>query len=348
MKKRKRWMAVLLAAVLAFSFCACAKQGQNGEDGKKGADGQQKEEQEKQEEQKVKIDKDITMYVHVKAGGALDVRARVIAEYLSKELGVNVTVLNVTGSGGATCMTQMQTSPTSEYDLAFAASSVFTATPAFTEVAYSLDDFTPLAAVDVEQFGLFTCPERSGIEDFEGLVEYAKSNEVIYGSGGVGNITHLTQAYLYHTLGMTANTLAHDGAVEGITNCMGGHNIVTMAGLETARGYVESGDVTPILNFTDEEYTGYEGYTVPSIKEAGANDDNVYESLMAIYCLSSVDEVHAKVLRDALLEVLKNPDCQADLVEVGLIETPEMTTEEMKQYLQKEYETMKKVVEMLQ
>lgn len=326
---KKRAMGILMAVVLVLGAYGCGKQAQpTGE-------------------QEVEIDKDITMYVHVKAGGALDVRARVVADYLSKELGVNVSVLNVTGSGGATCMTQMKSQPTSEYDLVLAASSVFTATPAFSEVAYSMDDYTPLAAVDVEQFGLFVCPERSGIHNFNELMEYGKENEVIYGSGGIGNITHLTQAYLYHTLNISASTLAHDGAVEGITNCMVGHNVITMAGLETARSYVESGDITPVLSFSDEDYTGYDGYTVPSILELGGNEDNVYESLMAVYCLSSVDDAHANVLREALRKVLSDPECQKDLVEVGLIETPEMTTEEMEKYLSEEYETMKKIVDML-
>ena len=322
----KKVLAIVLALCMVFALCACSG-------GAKKTD-------------EIKIDQDINFLVHVKAGGALDVRARVIAEYLAKELGVNVTVTNVPGAGGATCMTQAKTQPTGDYDLVFATATVFGSLPIFTpDLAYTLDDFIPLAPVDVESFGLYACPAQTGIESFEDLVEYSKENKIIFGSGGVGNITHLMQAYLYKTLGMDAETLTHNGGIEGITNCMGGHNVVLMVGQETARPYVESGDIVPILTFSAEDYTGYEGKTVPSVLKVGGKDDNVYQSLMVIVCNATVDEAHEALLRDALNKVINLPECQADLKEVGLIYTPTMNEEELLTYLKDEYEAMGSSVE---
>lgn len=293
------------------------------------------------------IKEDLTIYTHVAVGGALDVRARVVAEYLAKELGVNVSVENITGAGGATAATQLLTGSNSPYDLFFAACSVFTSIPVFTETIYSIDDYIPLTAVDVESFGLYVSPKRSGLKSFDDLKNYAKTKEVIFGSGGTGNVTHLYQAGLYNLLGFKANTLAHNGAVVGLTNNMGGHNVVTMAGLETARSYVKSGDVVPIMTFSDTAYTGYEGYTVPSVLEVGGNEECVYESLMLIACLASVDDAHAKTLQTALKNVLANPECIAALKKVGLNHTPDMSIAELREYVVNEKKVIENILAMI-
>lgn len=290
---------------------------------------------------------DITMNVFVAVGGALDVRARVLAEYLTKELGVNVSVENIPGAGGITCATQMLSQPRSKYDLLFATAALFTTSPLFTETIYTIKDFTPLVAADVESFGLYTAPKRSGIKNFDDLKAYASKKELIYGSGGIGNLTHLTQAALYNKLGFKANTLAHNGAIIGITNAMGGHNMVTMSGIETARSYVESGDIVPIMTFNPEAYTGYKGLVVPSVLEVGGDEDNVYQSLMMVCSLASVDKPHEEALRNALLECYKNPSFIEDMKKVGFQYAPEMTTEEIVTYIEKEYKTIKTIIDII-
>ena len=298
-------------------------------------------------EEKVEFKDDITMYVHVKVGGALDVRARVIAEYLSKELGTNINVENIAGAGGVTCVSQMLAQPHSEYDLLFAGVSVFTASPVFTQTTYTFEDFRPLAPVDAEHFGLYVCKDQTGMETFDDFMSYAADHEVIYGSGGTGNITQLYQASLYKKLGLNASTLAHDGAVQGITNLMGGHNVITMAGLETARSYVESGDIIPVLTFDPEPYDGSEGYQVPSVLDVGGNEDNTYRGLMFVSCLATVDEAHATAMETALRKVLSDPACLEDLKKVGLSQVPEMTSGELADYIHNEIKVIESIVEQI-
>ena len=294
------------------------------------------------------ITEPITMYVDVAVGGARDVRARVIAEYLSEELGVPVNIENITGAGGITCATHVLTSSNSPNDLFFGPMSAFTSSTVFTETMYSIDDYRPLVAVDAENFGLFTCPSRGGISSMDDLKEYAKDHEVIYGSGGVGNVTHLYQAGLYKTLGFPkANTLAHNGAVIGITNCMGGHNVVTMAGLETARGYVENGDIVPIMVFDLEPYTGYEGFTVPSVLDIGGNEMLEYTGLMFISCLATVSDENAQILQNALDKVIHDPECVEDLKAVGVVEMAYMTPDEILNRVAMERDATIKILDMI-
>lgn len=324
----KKAISILLVAMLAMAFVFAQGAAETGAE--------------------AKIDKDITIYVTVKAGGALDVRARVLAEYLKEELGVGVTVNNVPGAGGVTCATQYYTNPSGPYDMMFTAASTFTAGPAFdSSCIYSIDNFRVLAPIDVEEFGLFVCKNATGFETFDDVVEYAKNNELIFGCGGIANVTYIYQAALYKELGLNYNTLIHNGGIEGITNCMGGHNKITMCGLATARPYVESGDIIPVLTFNATDFTGYEGITVPSVTRYVNKAENTYNSLMEIVCLSSLDEAHAKLLEEAVARCLANPKCIEDLKKCGLNYVPDMTPAGATQAIKNEYEALKSFVAQL-
>lgn len=295
-----------------------------------------------------KIDQDITIYVTVKAGGALDVRARVLADYLKEELGVNVTVNNVPGAGGVTCATQYLTNPSGPYDMMFTAASTFTAGPAFdASCLYTIDDFKVLAPVDVEEFGLFVCKDATGFESFDDVVAYAKNNELIFGCGGIANVTYIYQAALYKELGFNYNTLIHNGGIEGITNCMGGHNKITMCGLATAKPYVVDGSIIPVLTFNATDFTGYEGKVVPSVTRYVDKAENTYNSLMEIVCLNKLDDAHAKLLEEAVAKCLANPKCVEDLKKCGLNYIPSMSNAEATQAIKNEYNALKTFVTQL-
>ncbi len=291
-----------------------------------------------------KLDEDVTIYVMVKAGGGLDVRARAIAPYLAERLGVNVTVENVEGGGGAICATQFVNQRKGAHDIFMCAASVFTSTTLTTEVAYSLEDVTPLGSIDNEQFGLFVCPNQSGFRTIEDVIAYGRDNVIIFGSGGVGNVTFGMQNALYKALNLEAETLTHSNAPEGLTNCMGGHNVITMAGLEVARSYVESGDVAPVLTFSDGEYAGYEGYTVPGITSLEGCEDLAYSGLQFMCVGSSLPEEDVAFMQQALADCLNDPDCLADLAAIGVASPWIMEPADIVDHIEKEREMLSEIM----
>lgn len=287
-----------------------------------------------------KLNEPITVYVMVAPGGGLDVRARTLAPYLSERLGVDVTVENVEGGGGVICATQFINQKKGAHDIFMCAASVFTSATLTTEVSYSFEDVVPLGAVDNEQFGLFVCPQKSGLETMDDVIAYGKDNTLIFGSGGVGNVTFSMQDALYKALGLNAETLTHSNAPEGLTNCMGGHNVITMAGLEVARSYVESGDVVPVLTYSAEDYTGYEGYTVPSVTSLEGCEKLTYSGLQFMCVDSSLPQEDIELMQQALLDCLEDPDCAAALKEIGVAEPCIMTPDEVTAHVSAELEML--------
>lgn len=291
-----------------------------------------------------KLDQDFTIYVYTQAGGALDVRARAIAPFLSRELGVTVAVENVVGGGGIIGTTQFVTQPRGKYDMAMTTASIFSCNPLFTEVAYSLDDFAPVHMIDFESFGLFSCPSRTGIASFDDLRKYGEKEVIIYGSGGSGTIPHLAQNYMYTTLGMESDTLPHNGAPEGLANCMGGHNIVTMAGLETARSYVEAGSVLPILTFDAEPYTGFKGYTVPSVTSLGHGNDFLCTSKIFLAMHANVDPAVLAFVIDRTSSFMQREDAREALRKVGAKNLADLAGTDITVMVEEEIELMKRWV----
>lgn len=68
---------------------------------------------------------------------------------------------------------------------------------------------------------------------------------------------------------MKAQALTSDGSNKDILACMSGDAICSSATVTLAKPYVESGDIIPIGIFSDQAYTGYEGYEVPTMASFG-------------------------------------------------------------------------------
>ncbi len=349
---RRTVSTVLTLMTLLVLFTGCGSKATGDEGKAPGADAQkqstQKDSPSRDETGESaglnKISEDVTIYVMVKAGGGLDVRARTIAPYLAKRLGVNVTVENVEGGGGVICATQFVNQKKGAHDIFMCAASVFTSAVLNTEVSYSLEDIVPLGSIDNEQFGLFVCPKQSNFQSIEDVIAYGQNNVIIFGSGGVGNVTFGMQDALYKTLNLKAETLTHSNAPEGLTNCMGGHNRITMAGLEVARSYVESGDVVPVLTFSDKEYTGYEGYRVPSVTSLEGCEGLTYSGLQFMCVDSSLPSQEVAFMQEALADSLADPDCLADLKAIGVEAPWIMESGDILDHVEKEYEMLSEIM----
>lgn len=336
----KRSLMSVLCLLCVLSLCAgCAN--------KTAAPSQQEDEPAQQdsvlETEVPEITEDIDILVPFAAGGAVDVKARIVAGYIEQELGVKVNVENVTGGGGSVCATQFLTTTKNPYTMMFTTSPVFTLSPLVTTVSYTYEDVLPLAALDGEVYGLFTCPEKSGLETFDDVIAYGKDHEIIFGSGGPTTNLHIMQDALYSGLGLTSSTLPHSGAKEGLTNVMGGHSTITMAGLEVARDFVAEGMVEPVLVFLDEPYTGFENYEVPPVSDY-TDKDIAMQGVSFFVVSSSTPADIAAALEQAVRTAIADPACKEEIAALNGFDWTDMTSEEGVEYLAKEHEVFKSML----
>ncbi len=259
------------------------------------------------------LDRPVTLTVPFPAGSAIDVRARIVSKYAKDILGQNIVVENKPGAAGLIGVTGFVTQRTRNHSVLFCGSSVLTAVPLFNRAVYSIDSVVPLVSVDVELFGMFACPDRTGIRSLDDVKNYGE--RIKYATGAPGSMGHIAVASAMKHLGLEGDHIVTNGASVNLTECLGGHNTIAFAGLGLAKGFVEEGRLVPLFSFGSEDYKGYKGITVPSLKTLGV--DFTCENLTFFSMPAGTDaEVVACVTR-ALETVMANPDCVAELRVAG-------------------------------
>lgn len=131
----------------------------------------------------------IMLTVGFGAGGSSDMMARILADYMSRDLGVPVQVVNNTGGGGFVAWSEfLRTADTDGYDFAMIN------TPNIVVGLY--DEANPrdfdhtafdLLANHVTDWNVIAMrPDETRFTDMLSLVEYARENELLFGTSSVG------------------------------------------------------------------------------------------------------------------------------------------------------------------
>ncbi len=218
----------------------------------------------------------ITLLVGADPGGSTDLIARAIAEPMSDELGVPVTVENKPGANGALSMQELSSSEPDGQTLAIFNGSLAFITPLAVpeDEATDFNDFSIVGGLSYDDYVLVTSPD-SGFETVEDLKDAGKS--IKFGTTGVGTGSQLSQELLFNQAGIDATDVPFDGGSPTLTAVLGGQVDVGSIQLGEALEQIEAGELTAIVTFAEErpEYLAdvptavEEGYDVP-VRQARA------------------------------------------------------------------------------
>jgi tripartite-type tricarboxylate transporter receptor subunit TctC len=190
----------------------------------------------------------IRLIVPFAPGGSTDAQARIIAEYLGRELGQQIAVVNVGGAGGTVGFAQAAKAVPDGYTLV-------TATPSLTINPYIQKDMPYDAATDFEPIVLLAdspivlvVGKDSAIASVKDLIATAKAKpgELRYGSAGVGSITHLSTARFASKAGIELIHVPYHGAAPAILDLMAGRLDLQFENAPTILDRVRSGELKGI------------------------------------------------------------------------------------------------------
>lgn len=336
MKKTTKRMAVLLAAFTVMaSLAACSGGGSGTKEAEPAATAAQKTEaaQEKTEAAQPAAAEDVkwptgtvTIFVPGKAGANLDTKARLVAKYLGKELGVDAVVENRPGAGGITACTEYLTEEPNTNNIEYMAASNLAVAPIYNDCEFTADDFVTVAGLDSVENGLFV-DAKLGIKTIGELKAYAEGKILKFASAGVGNDSFLVSKIVMEELGVTSDSVNGDGFGDALVNVMNGSAEVCYCALNQASQYVEDGSIVPLAVYSEENYNGYADYgfpDVPSLKNAGV--DVSYSTITWFSLRKGTDEAVVTKLADALAKVYANPDFQKEFTEAGFVMLPDVST----------------------
>jgi tripartite-type tricarboxylate transporter receptor subunit TctC len=202
-------------------------------------------------------------------GSAADLSARVVAQRLSKTMGQQFIIENKPGGGSTVAAEQVARGPKDGYTLfmgtvANVINGVLDPKPPFD---FSRD-FVPIAYTTSSPNILVVHPS-TGVKDVKGLIALlkAKSEQVFYGSSGVGTSPHLSGELFNMMAGTRMVHVPYSGSAQAVTDLLAGRTQVMFSPASTVLQYVESGQLIALAS--SESIRASAVPNLPTVAESG-------------------------------------------------------------------------------
>jgi tripartite-type tricarboxylate transporter receptor subunit TctC len=190
----------------------------------------------------------IRLIVPFAPGGSTDSQARIVADYLGRELGQQVVVINVGGAGGTLGLNQAAKAAPDGYTFVTATPSLVINPYIQKDIAYDpVKDFDAVVLVATSPIVLVV-PKDSKIMSVQDVIEMAKAKpgEIRYGSAGIGSATHLSSALFAAMANVNLTHVPYRGAGPAILDLLAGRLQVQFENAPSVLGQVRSGTLRGI------------------------------------------------------------------------------------------------------
>jgi tripartite-type tricarboxylate transporter receptor subunit TctC len=286
--------------------------------------------------------KPVTMVVGFEPGGGTDTVARVVAKFMSDNVGQQVLVENRAGAGGNIAVDHTIKSAPDGYTIVLANVGALTVNPHLMRLGYDpLRDLAPISMAVVFPNIIVTHP-KANARTLAEFVQRAKEkpNTVTYGSSGVGGAGHLAGELLEQVAQIKLVHVPYKGGGPAMRGLVGGEIDSYISTPVAALPHVTSGRVFAIASTGAKRSSALPN--VPTIAESGYPG---YEAVnwYAYLAPAKTPRPIIEQLNREIGKVLRAPAAAALLEKQGV--DPEPTTPEaLAAYMKREYETWGKVV----
>jgi tripartite-type tricarboxylate transporter receptor subunit TctC len=283
----------------------------------------------------------ITLVVTFAPGGGVDAVSRLVAEALGEELGVRVVVENRPG-GGTITGTQSVVRAEPDGHTLLAAPTTMVINPAVRpSMPYDwVMDLVPIGLMAKLPFVVVTRPASPlrTMKDLEALAK-ARSNPVLYASGGTGTVAHLAGELFALTTRAKMQHVPYRGEGPSLSDVASGVLDCTFSTAVGAAGQVQAGTLKA-LGVTTRERSALMP-DVPTVAEQGypAFDVSAWVGLMAP---TAIPRGVMERLRPALRKVLSDTVLRQKLERTGAV--PAAPDLSFKSFLDREAQTWANVI----
>ncbi|MGE5618913.1 MAG: tripartite tricarboxylate transporter substrate binding protein [Sphingomonadaceae bacterium] len=261
--------------------------------------------------------KTITMIVPFGAGGSTDVGARLLVPGMEKALGVSIQVVNKSGAGSQTGLTEIAKSKPDGYTIGFANlpnTNLIYSDPE-RKAVFNKDSFVPIGVqvVDPSAVGVKASGKYKTIKD---LVEAGKAEpeKVKFGSDGPMTDDHLGIYQLEKASGAKFANVGFDGAAANLSALLGDHIDASFGHVGDFLAQVKSGQVR-VLAVADTERSKYYP-DAPTFIEAGYKITNA--SSRTLVAPAGTPQEIVDILSAAMKKAMDEPEHMKKMDEAGL------------------------------
>jgi len=217
-------------------------------------------------------DRAIRIIVPFAPGGGVDIMARLVADFMSRDLGEPVIVENKPGAGTIMGTAAAASSTPDGYTLLMASSPYALIPSIKANLPYDpFKAFAPVALV-ARSFDIVVVNPKLPFNSVQDVITYAKANpgKLNFGSPGIGTSPHLAGELFKSLAHVDMTHVPYKGSAPAITDLLSGQIQLMFSTVPSVASYVRGGQLRALAVTTAQRSAAYAD--LPTVAEAGVPD----------------------------------------------------------------------------
>ncbi len=248
-------------------------------------------------------------------GGINDILARIVGQKLNEAWGQPVIVDNRPGAGGNLGADLVAKSTPDGYTIMNISTAHTISQTLYTRLNYNLErDLTPVVALGISPLIMVV---NAGIpaKNVTELVDWAKTNRLIYASGGVGVISHLSMEMFKVAAKIDATHVPYKGVGPAVPDLISGQAHVMVNAIPELLPFTKGGKLRVIGAMTEKRHPFIPD--VPTFIEQGYKEF-VMGNWTGIVAPAGTPKAAVNKLAAAVTRILREPEMNKRLVDMGV------------------------------
>lgn len=287
--------------------------------------------------------KPIKVIVGYPAGGANDLVARAIGQEMSKDLGQQVVVENVSGAAGTIGAASAARAAPDGYTLFMAAGAHTLAPSVRKSLPYDIvTDFAPVSVAAIGSYVLVVHPDVKA-KSVKELIDLAKASPetMTFASSGVGAPPHLAGVLFQERTGTKLHHIPFRGDADANTAVLAGHVNMIFGSMGPTVPHIRGGKVRALAVTGNTRSAALPD--VPTLEEAGVPDYNV-STWWGLLAPAGTPPAIVDKLAKSVEKAAAQPHIKEQFVNMG-VEAASNTPTEFAGFIKAEVAKFKKITE---
>lgn len=287
--------------------------------------------------------KPIKVIVGYPAGGANDLVARAIGQEMSKDLGQQVVVENVSGAAGTIGAASAARAAPDGYTLFMAAGAHTLAPSVRKSLPYDIvTDFAPVSVAAIGSYVLVVHPDVKA-KSVRELIDLAKASPetMTFASSGVGAPPHLAGVLFQERTGTKLHHIPFRGDADANTAVLAGHVNMIFGSMGPTVPHIRGGKVRALAVTGNTRSAALPD--VPTLEEAGVPDYNV-STWWGLLAPAGTPPAIVDKLAKSVEKAAAQPHIKEQFVNMG-VEAASSTPTEFAGFIKAEVAKFKKITE---
>ena len=259
----------------------------------------------------------ITLIVPFAAGGPTDVVARIVGDNMSRTLGQQIVVENVTGAGGTTGTSRAAQATPDGYTIMMGHMGTHGAAPAvYPNLKYDpVKDFLPIGLAAGTPI-LIVARKNLPPKDLKEFISYAKENseKLNEAQAGVGSVSFTTCSLLNSILGIKPTRVPYQGTGPALNDLVGGQVDYMCDQIVNLTPQIQAGSIKAYGIATEKRSPALPD--VPTTKEGGLPEFQV-SAWNALFAPKGTPGEVVTKLNGALGKALDDESTRKRLLDLG-------------------------------